>query len=358
MSANGQTLLTFQANGNLVLRSLDKVLWHSSTHGQGATTCTFQTNGNLVLRNGSGGVVWHASTHGEGGSRLYVTDYGNLKMDGAGGLVWHTNTRATTLRVGATLGVGQMLVSKSLSHKLLMQSNGNLVLRKGNTVVTHTQTHGTSATRLVHQANGNLVLRTDANDVVWHSHTHGNTSDRLVVTAAGNVVLYGPETNKLWKLGEDTPASPTLPLGMALDMTYLAFSGYAGQSTWGFPVDGNGHNCTNYIAFRLDQRGVPLHYQGQRIFSGNAVEWNDNIVASGMVGAGAATFSSTPRAGDIAHWESAGFVATSCGGDCGHVAYVEAVESHNVVVSESNYLGEGGVRRVSKTSPTRYIRIG
>ncbi|HET8983321.1 MAG TPA: hypothetical protein VFN47_11585, partial [Pedococcus sp.] len=36
----------------------------------------------------------------------------------------------------------------------------------------------------------------------------------------------------------------------------IAFSGYAGRSVWGYPVNARGNNCTNYVAYRLARNGV------------------------------------------------------------------------------------------------------
>lgn len=105
----------------------------------------------------------------------------------------------------------------------------------------------------------------------------------------------------------------------------VSFTGYSGQSTWGYPVDGRGHNCTNYAAYRLAQNGA-----GNPGNLGNAYEWDNNARAKGFVVDG------NPVVGSIAQWES------------NHVAYVEAVTSTYVEITDDSY---GGT-----TTRTRYLR--
>jgi hypothetical protein len=117
----------------------------------------------------------------------------------------------------------------------------------------------------------------------------------------------------------------------------ISFSGYTGQSVWGYPVDQNGNNCTNYAAFRLSQNG--MSDPGNL---GNAGSWATNAQAKGF------TVNQTPTVGSIAQWNYGSEYAE----EDGHVAYVEEVGSGYIVETESNYKGPS--RRVRITSGDRY----
>lgn len=104
----------------------------------------------------------------------------------------------------------------------------------------------------------------------------------------------------------------------------VSASGYAGQPTWGYPVDGNGHNCTNYAAYRLSQNGASNPGN-----LGHAKDWDNNASAKGFI------VNNAPVVGSVAQWEAYAGVASGNG----HVAYVESVTSTYIDVSEDNYGG-------------------
>ena len=71
----------------------------------------------------------------------------------------------------------------------------------------------------------------------------------------------------------------------------IRFSGYAGKSVWGYPVNSTGNNCTNYVAYRLARNGVP-----QQSGLGNGGSWAANARKRGF------RVDSTARTGAIAQW--------------------------------------------------------
>jgi surface antigen len=77
------------------------------------------------------------------------------------------------------------------------------------------------------------------------------------------------------------------------------------------------HNCTLYVAYRLQQRGVTLSW------SSNAFDWASAAASHGAV------VNQTPAVGSVAQWNS------------GHVAYVEAVTSRNILITSDNYQPNG-----------------
>lgn len=195
---------------------------------------------------------------------------------------------------------------------------------------------------------------------VWHKVSYagktGWISDAYTLTGVDHRLAPGEK-------GCTTPSSTTpanLKNCASWSMSCLKQFGFSGQRTWYFPVDGNGHNCTNYIAFRLQARNISWldgrNYKGKAIFSGHARYFDNNIKASGAIADRKASFQSTPRVGDVAQWEAWAPGA----GSYGHVAYVEKVFSNgDIIVSESNWGGQGKVRKITKSNgyPTRFIRL-
>ncbi|GAB2881861.1 hypothetical protein GCM10027026_36140 [Myroides odoratimimus subsp. xuanwuensis] len=165
--------------------------------------------------------------------------------------------------------------------------------------------------------------------------------------------------------------APTMALLMALaallvvpaapasaDSSYLC-KGYAtckqaGYGHAGYAQQGStmwwrmyaGHNCTNYVAYRLVRGGMPnvRPWSG----SGNATNWG---VAMSSITDG------TPMVGAIAWWRA----GTPGGGSSGHVAYIEqVVSSSEIVVSEDSWGGDFSWRRITRSGrgwPTGFIHF-
>lgn len=107
-----------------------------------------------------------------------------------------------------------------------------------------------------------------------------------------------------------------------------------------------GHNCTNYVAYRLNSNGrVTTHKSGFN----SAWTWNAAAKAHGI------TRTNKPRVGDVAWWAK-----NSAATKSGHVAYVEKVYSDGTVrVSEDNYRGDFGWKtfRPGRYYPGTFIRF-
>lgn len=107
-----------------------------------------------------------------------------------------------------------------------------------------------------------------------------------------------------------------------------------------------GHNCTNYVAYRMVKSGLP----NERPWSGggNAMYWGRY---------NARLTNSTPRVGSVAWWDANAGPA----GDVGHVAYVEKVVSRGViVVSQDSWHGEFSWAQVARGDgdwPTGFIHF-
>ena len=102
-------------------------------------------------------------------------------------------------------------------------------------------------------------------------------------------------------------------------------TGYAGQTVWGFPgAPGTPHNCTTYVAWRLQQNGMAR----PPFKLGNATDWATNAAKNGVLVNG------IPAVGSIAQWYS----DTNWASDSsGHVGYVVAVSSGAITVVSDNY---------------------
>jgi len=73
------------------------------------------------------------------------------------------------------------------------------------------------------------------------------------------------------------------------------------------------HNCTLYVAYRLQVTGITLSW------SANAFNWASEAVSNGAV------VNSTPAVGSVAQWNT------------GHVAFVDAVTAHYIVITSDNF---------------------
>jgi surface antigen len=140
--------------------------------------------------------------------------------------------------------------------------------------------------------------------------------------------------------------------------TYLC-DGYAGCQAAGYGNAGyrqasstmywrmfTGHNCTNYVAYRLIQSGMPdvRPWQGD----GNASNWGVAM---------ASITDQTPTVGSVAWYKP----NVTPAGSNGHVAIVEQVISDTeIVVSEDYWGGDFHWRRVTKTGggwPSGFIHF-
>ena len=124
-------------------------------------------------------------------------------------------------------------------------------------------------------------------------------------------------------------------------------SGYAGCADKGYGNRGyraesdrmwwrmyTGHNCTNYVAFRMVQSGMSPERPWEG--SGNASHWGHAM---------SRITDDRPMVGSVAWWDSNQGYA----GSNGHVAYVErVVSSREIIVSEDFWGGDFHWRRITK----------
>lgn len=82
-------------------------------------------------------------------------------------------------------------------YKLIMQSDGNLVLYEGSSALWASNTVGRGAYAVM-QGDGNLVVYNWSNQAVWASGTNGNAGARLVLQGDRNLVIYASNGQALW----------------------------------------------------------------------------------------------------------------------------------------------------------------
>jgi len=157
----------------------------------------------------------------------------------------------------------------------------------------------------------------------------------VVSLLVGTVGLAGPARSAEWIVlctGYDPCQTAGYP-----------HSGYKLNATTSYWRQSTGHNCTNYVAYRLVRNGLPNVRPAT--LSGNAYNWGPAF---------ADRTNDDPALGSVAWWNTS-FSAT------GHVAYVEKVVSADeILVSEDNWGGEFKWRKVTRTGgkwPTGFIHL-
>jgi hypothetical protein len=208
MSPSTHTVLSMQSDGNLVLYSDSMPAWHTNTGGTRANHLIMQTDGNLVLYDPSNIPLWFSGTSGNANSRAVLQSDGNLVVYNSGGApVWSSGTNhipSFSNTVLHALGGGVLLPLQSLqwadrSHKLVMQSDGNLVLYANGQPAWTSFTQGNPGAKAVMQSDGNLVIYNKNQQPVWATFTHNNPGSRIVLQDDGNIVIYNAGNVPVWQ---------------------------------------------------------------------------------------------------------------------------------------------------------------
>ena len=116
----------------------------------------------------------------------------------------------------------------------------------------------------------------------------------------------------------------------------LGNAGYASASRTMYWRMYAGHNCTNYVAYRMVRAGLPNSRPWSG--SGNATNWGSAM---------SRITTSTPTVGSVAWWRA----GVRPAGSAGHVAYVERVVSADeIIVSQDSWHGDFSWTRVTRAS--------
>ena len=152
----------------------------------------------------------HPDDHGQSVAAIMNSRVGNtdsLQTDDTNGVrsIYGTPPAAApaatdTLAAGARLTVGQTLVSVNRRYRLLMQSDGNLVLYDDvdRTAPWASNTGGISAGYALLQGDGNLVVYDAGGTGRWASNSVGYPNARLLLQNDGNLVLYNAAGQAVW----------------------------------------------------------------------------------------------------------------------------------------------------------------
>ncbi len=102
------------------------------------------------------------------------------------------------LTSGQHLAAGGTIASPNGMYRLVVQSDGNLVVYgPGNRVVWSSNRFGTDAD-LVMQSDGNAVVYATGGRVLWNSGTGGHAGARIVLQDDANLVVYSSAGAPLW----------------------------------------------------------------------------------------------------------------------------------------------------------------
>ncbi|MFL6156423.1 MAG: CHAP domain-containing protein [Marmoricola sp.] len=142
------------------------------------------------------------------------------------------------------------------------------------------------------------------------------------------------------------PAAPAQATSTILCKGFTACAN-AGYSSFGYGPTNykkmwwrmySGHNCTNYMSYRMIQSGMPA----TRPWTGSGDARNWGIVFKSKA-------NQTPLVGSVAWWSS------------NHVAYVQQViDANTIIISEDHYGGDFDWRKIVRTGggwPTGFIHL-
>ena len=253
---------------------------------------------------------------------------------------------SATLYPGQTLGARRVLTAPNGLYTATVQTDGNLVVRNSTgTQLWASGTSGASPT-LSLSSTGNVVLAGKAG-ALWSSGlATPTTAPRLVLQNDGNLVLWS-KAHSLWswQTGPSTTVQPAACWSTSFDC--ISYTSYTpSTSYWRMYA---GHNCTNYVAYRMSMKGVTTPPWG--LPGGSAWAWRAGAVKAGV------TVDQVPAVGAVMQWNR----NTYGGGSSGHVVYVERVTTTGVVISEDSWSGHASVRTILKTSPSyataRFLHI-
>jgi hypothetical protein len=98
------------------------------------------------------------------------------------------------LNPNQSLYVNQFLISPNGKYKLIMQSDGNLVLYRvyDNYALWNSGTAGQAVSRVIMQDDGNLVIYLTNGRPIWSSRTQGNPGSHLRLQDDGSLAIYKP----------------------------------------------------------------------------------------------------------------------------------------------------------------------
>ncbi len=290
-SPNGRYRLTLKKGALAVEKTPNRLnpslYGEAPVFGEGGTRLAMQQDGNLVFYQGNRPLE-STRTNGKTAVGLVMQDDGNVVLYGAEGKVLHNfaTFAVDVLRAGGTLLPGE-----------------SLPLEGGDTV-------------LVMQTDGNLVLRTKGK-VVFSTGTQGNPGAAAVQQGDGNFVVYAPNGTPLFDAGSSNPLGDlTVALVGPSDFRVVQSAGEAVESLFGTSwkssvvlsgqvlEPGDRRVAPNGVQLILQTDGNLVEYAGGRaVFVRNNVFnaemlTDGSFVAKRFTGRGLATVFTTRSAGN------------------------------------------------------------
>ena len=98
--------------------------------------------------------------------------------------------QAGTALAGQGLLPGQALLSQDGRFSLRLQTDGNVIVRQGGTVLWSTGATGSPPSELIFQADGNLVEYDTSGKLLWQSNSAGLLGQLAIMQNDGNLVIY------------------------------------------------------------------------------------------------------------------------------------------------------------------------
>lgn len=210
-SASGQFAMIMQGDGNFVSYFWPQPYWASNTGGNTNARIVMQTDGNLVIYRQNGSVAWASNTNGHWNSTLVLQDDGNAVIrNSAGVVVWSPNAVPTKLPAGQLLRGDRswQIFSPDRRYRMVMQTDGNIVLYDGGVAIWAKHGGGAGATFEM-QTDANLVLYNAAHVPIWATNKFGPNGSYLEGQNDGNFVVYTPSRGVLWSTRTDSTPTGT-----------------------------------------------------------------------------------------------------------------------------------------------------
>ncbi len=158
------------------------------------------------------------------------------------------------------------------------------------------------------------------------------------VTAARNVLLAAVVGAVVLPVAAAAPAQAAERVECTRFDYKCDKTGYGSVANKSFWTMTPGHNCTNYVAYRLIRDGAPRNLANMY----NATDWARDARKHGYPVDG------IPAVGSVAQWMRGSPNISYAG----HVAYVEAVGPNSITVTEDNYpSGPLQVRVITRNDP-------
>jgi len=171
------------------------------------------------------------------------------------------STDLSRLQAGQVLLDGSALVSPSGRYRLILQSDGNLVLYWEGQPLWNSATRGDAPDHLIMQNDGNLVIYQGLN-VLWDSKSGGGVRSNgyyLSLQNDGNAVVYSPANRPIWTTNTDV--QPGLQLGDASPSVRRLQELLSGLGYWLGPVNGVFGDSTQQAVWAL-QKAADLTRDG------------------------------------------------------------------------------------------------